>query len=63
MSDDIAAASVVVVGHALADVAPTLEHAPGRLQFVAAESEPASSGQVAEATVWAQRRADVGRRG
>lgn len=48
---------------AIADVGPTLEHGPSRLQYVTVELELANGGRVVEAVVWTQRRAGVGRRG
>jgi hypothetical protein len=45
---------------ALADIGPTLEHEPGKLQSVTIELELANGGQVVDATAWAQRRARVG---
>lgn len=47
---------------AIADIAPTLDHEPGRLQLVRIELVLANGGQVVDAVVWAQRRAGVGRR-
>ena len=48
---------------AIRDVAPTLEHEPGRLRRVTVELELANNGQVVDATVWTERRAGAGRRG
>ena len=46
---------------ALADVGPTLELEPGRLQFVTVEIGLGDGGQPIEAVVWAQRTARVRR--
>jgi len=46
---------------ALEDLGPTIEHEPGRLQFVTIELGLANGGLVVDVVVRTQRRAGVGR--